>query len=426
VVEVNGVRSMRWLEISDPTEVDITIVPKGDDVLSLAMGQFCRLNVRLGEYAAAPGYVELPLTEPHDTRWDEKELFDLRIMFHGPKFQGVTSMGPIGTDGMLATFDHLDTPGSLLDNLGKMVAYWVIDHRGYLGEGALPTGLGNVEFFGDYPEPGTPIRCDIRIQDLQRDSVRANGELILPDGTVWCRVTNWTSLVFHLDEMMEPVYHRPSESTLVEAQPGGWNIVRERWPNGTSREMTARRYLNRFERDIYNKLNLMEQRRSLLDVIAAKDSVRFWLDHLHEWRLYPAEVVMVPDGPRRYKAWKSEAIPEGYDLHVTVCPLEWAAVAIVNHGSYLDIEARIVPEGGDAEAIARECAAEVAERNPGMRVDWVSEPEVVFPSLLGTTAHIAVAWTVRPEDESAGADPGPDAAGETAAEPDAAVEIPAD
>jgi hypothetical protein len=54
-----------------------------------------------------------------------------------------------------------------------------------------------------------------------------------------------------------------------------------------------------------------------------------------------------------------------------------------------------------------------------MQVAWVPEPEVVFPSLLGTTAHIAAAWTVRPEEvEADGAAASPASAEAATGSPD--------
>jgi hypothetical protein len=327
-------------------------------------------------------------------------------MFHGPLYQGVDDMGPTGEEGMLGTFTHLETPGSLLDNFGKLVAYWVIDKRGYIGEGALPTGLGRIEYFGDEPEPGTKVRCDIRIVELKRDQVRSDGYLVLPDGRIWCRVENWTSLVFHLDELMERVYHGPSDNHCTEPQPGGWNVVRERWPGGTSRDMTARRYLNRAERQVYEAMPLVDQRRWLLDLVAVKDSVRLWLKHVLGVLTYPAEITVVPDGPTHMLVngpWQ-QLKPEWaeWPLRVTISQLEWLTAVIVTHtDEYLDIEAMVVAPGSDANEVARQAQATVAARNPGRTVQCVSEPDLVVPSFVSDTVDIAVAWTERPADEHA-------------------------
>jgi malonyl CoA-acyl carrier protein transacylase len=402
IVEVFGVRNLRWLDLSDPTDVDIRIVPKGEDVLSLALGGFCRLNVRFGRFPPAPRHEEQPIAYARPTMFDARELFERKLMFHGPAFQGIDHMGPISDDRILGTFTHLATPGSLLDNLGKLVAYWVIDDRAAIGEGALPTGLGRVEFFGPEPEPGTTIHCDVRIRRAKISQVQADGVLVLPDGRLWCRLEEWTSLVFHLDELMEGIYHEPAHKVAAEPQPGGWTIVRERWPSGAARDMTAHQFLTRAERAIYFSKNLLEQRRWLLDTIAAKESVRLWLRDIEHIPSYPVEVTVEPDGPDRYRA-VSDRIPAHLDLRITVSRLNWATAAIVSHAEpHLDIEARVVPtdsEGDadpdEAERIARDAAAALAARNPGAEVAWVPMPDYVVPSVVAETIGIAVAWTVR-------------------------------
>jgi malonyl CoA-acyl carrier protein transacylase len=402
LIEVFGVRALRWLDLSDPVDVTVTVVPKGDDVLSLSLGQYCRINVRFGTYAPAPRHEPIPLTNSRPTTYTPEEMFAKNIMFHGPLYQGVDEMGPTGDEGMVGTFTHLETPGSLLDNFGKLVAYWVIDKRGYLGEGALPTALGRVEYYGPEPEPGTKVRADIRIVDLKRDQVRSDGYLVLPDGRLWCRVENWTSLVFHLDELMERVYHGPADNFCVEPQPFGWNVARERWPGGTSRDMTARRYFNRGEREVYDGLPLIDQRRFLIDAIAIKDSCRMWMKYGMNFPIYPAEVWYHADGPNRWLvtgAWAYVSDPD-FRLRVTTSSLEWLTVAIVSHtDEYYDIEARVVPPGADAEAIRREVHEAVAARNPGKEIESVPEPPFVVPSFLTDTVHFAVAWTKLPDDE---------------------------
>ncbi len=168
VVELSGVRNYRWLDISDPLDLEITIVPKGDDVLSIALGPYCRAQVRVGRFPAPAAPPRSPLVDPRPTRHTAREMFDQRLMFHGPAFQGVRALGPVGDDGMLGDFAALPTPGSLLDDLGKLIAYWAIDRAG-IGEAALPSGVASVELFGPKPGDGRPVHCDIRIVEVQRD-----------------------------------------------------------------------------------------------------------------------------------------------------------------------------------------------------------------------------------------------------------------
>ena len=393
VIELFGVRNYRWLDISDPLDLEIAVTPKSDDVLMIALGPYCRANVRVGTFPAPPRYEDPPLVNPRPTTHTAQEMFDLKLMFHGPGFQGIPAIGPIGDDGMLGTFDNLATPGSLLDNLGKLIAYWAIDFGG-VGEAALPSGVARVEWFGPKPAPGVEVRCDIRMVEQQRDLVRADGVLILPDGSIIARVEGWTSILFHLDELMEPLHHDPGHNDVAEAQPGGWYVIRERWPTGPARDLTARRYLDRTERAHYATLNLLEQRRWLIDVIAAKDAVRHWLRDTFGIACFPVQVALVPDGDRRFRV-ACDRIPAGHDPRVTLCPHEWTAVATVGDGGYRDIEAVALGDHADAAGAAGAAAAAVATRNPGVAVSQVERPAVDVPSRLEVPPPppFAVAWT---------------------------------
>ena len=393
VVELSAVRNYRWLDISDPLDLDITVVPQGDDSLAIALGAYCRASVRVGTYPERPRYEAPGLVNPRPTRHTAREMFDQRLMFHGPAFQGVTALGPVGDDGMLGDFAALDTPGSLLDDLGKLIAYWAIDRAG-IGEAALPTGVASVELFGPKPHDGRPVHCDIRVVEVQRDLIRADGVLVLEDGTLLARVRGWTSILFHLDELMAPMHHDAGRHDVTEPQPGGWYVVRERWPTGPARDLTARRFLSRPERAEYARLNLAEQRRWLLDTIAAKDAVRRWLRDRFGVESFPVEVTLVPAGERRFRV-ACGRIPAGHDPRVTLCPLGWVTVAVLGDGEFRDIEARLVSEAGGLAAAAEQAAATVAERNPGAPVASVERPVNVVPSRLEVPdpPPYAVAWT---------------------------------
>ncbi|HMG41368.1 MAG TPA: acyltransferase domain-containing protein [Acidimicrobiales bacterium] len=393
VVEVFGVRNLRWLDLSDPQDVDITIVPKGDDVLSVALGPYCRANVRVGSFPPAPRHETSPLANAHVPKVTAEEMFAKRIMFHGPKFQGIDTLGPTGDDGILAEFHHLDTPGSLLDNLGKIIAYWVIEQRNP-GESPLPIGVDRIQFFGPPLEPGVDVHCDVRIQELQLDLVKADGVLVLPDGRVWCRVEGWMSNVFHIDQVMEPVYHLTETHYADEPQPGGWSVTIERWPTGAGRDLTGRRFLSRAERERYAGMNLLEQRRWLIDLVTAKEAVRRWLGEHHGIESYPVQVSLVAEGEHRYRA-VCPLIPEGHDLRITVSTLNWLAVAVLGDGEWRDIETREVVDGADAAVVAEEAAAALRARNPGVEVQSVPEAPDVTPSSIAIVVipRFAVAWT---------------------------------
>jgi hypothetical protein len=200
---------------------------------------------------------------------------------------------------------------------------------------------------------------------------------------------------------MEPLYHRPATNYAVEPQPGGWTVLRERWFTGAGREMTARRFTTRAERERYGALNLVDQRRWLIETISVKDTVRHWLAETFGISAYPVQVVPVPDGEGRYRV-ECPLVPDGHEPRVTLSSLPMArdaiaiTTAVVGDGEYRDIEARQIFDGADPEAVASEAAGALAQRHPGARIASVPEPEHAVPSTLVDVPDpppFAVAWT---------------------------------
>jgi hypothetical protein len=209
--------------------------------------------------------------------------------------------------------------------------------------------------------------------------------------------------VFHRDELMEPMHYAPTTKYLTEPQPGGWSVVVERWPSGPGRELTARRYMARAEREIFDKLNLVQQRRRLIDTVAAKDSVRKWLWDTYQTPSYPVEISLEDDGEQRYRA-SSRLIPEEHDLRVAVSGVDWLAAALLTDGHHGDIEARVIPDDADPRHVGQEAADAVASRNLHVPVEFVAPVTTLAPSRIEAVQipRFAVAWTQHP---AAGADP---------------------
>jgi hypothetical protein len=139
---------------------------------------------------------------------------------------------------------------------------------------------------------------------------------------------------------------------------------------------------------VYDGLNLMDQRRWLLEVVAGKDSVRRWLADTYGIPSYPVEVTLAPDpeaGPGRWRA-VSALIPEHHDLRITVSSINWLAVAAVGDGAYRDVE---------ADPSVEAAVAAVTARNPGTEVSSVAEVTHITPSNIEVVVipSFGVAWT---------------------------------
>jgi hypothetical protein len=126
--------------------------------------------------------------------------------------------------------------------------------------------------------------------------MRADAELRTGDGQVWCQIEGWTTRRFATNEAIWNVKLQPGINTLARLCPGGWNAVREAWPDMASRDLIMRRYLNASERAHYERLTPRQQREWLLRAMAAKDAVRRWLWDRGCGPVYPAEVTVQDAG----------------------------------------------------------------------------------------------------------------------------------
>jgi len=344
-IGLEHVRALRWLAVEPPIDVTINATVTGPDRVRVSVDGFSR-----GTVVFADSYPEPPAadTTPLDgssvwgpTAWD---LYNDRWAFHGPQYQGVTEIGPLGPAGVTGTIEALPAPGALLDGAGQLVGHWVAMHT-EVDRLALPSVIEHIRFFGPHPAPGARFTCTVRVGELTDAFVRADLEMASADGPnagrVWCQIDSWQDTRFDTDDVVFPMLRDPEERIISERRPGGWFLATEHWRNSASRELIMRRYLNHHERPTYEGLNPKAQRQWLLGRVAVKDAVRQWLWD-HGWGpVFPAEVTVSNDESGRPLVevatargvdgadGPSAAGPSAEGLRVSLAHTEWAAAAIV-------------------------------------------------------------------------------------------------
>jgi hypothetical protein len=220
-------------------------------------------------------------------------------LFHGPRFAGITRVGVLGDDGISGTLVSLPARGALLDSVGQLIGHWMqVSHT--VDQDVLPARIGAVRRYGPQPPAGQPLDCTVRIRQVTETEMRADAELCTAGGQLWCRIEGWVTRRFATDDAIWKVKMDPGNNTLSWAAPGGWNVLRERWPDPASREMIMRRHLNAAERAEYGRITPLQQRRWLLGRIAVKDAVRRVLWERGAGPIYPCELTVsdTSDGVR--------------------------------------------------------------------------------------------------------------------------------
>ncbi|HEY3803591.1 MAG TPA: beta-ketoacyl synthase N-terminal-like domain-containing protein [Kofleriaceae bacterium] len=342
-IGLDDIRALRWMAVEPAVSIEIRAKLDGD-LVDVEIPGYARAMVRMAaQYPAPPPPSLPPLREPRPAPHTAREMYDHRWMFHGPAYQGVVDMGPVGADGVDGVIETLPAPGALLDCAGQLMGWWVM-HTETRDRLAMPVHVERVELFGPHPAAGSRIACNVRMRGVDAKDARADLQLHAGH-RVWARITGWTDRRFDSDDAVWRVLMYPETNALGVRGPGGVVTMTEHWTGAASRELMMRRYLTERERADYEALGPRARRGWLLGRMAAKDAVRF-----HHWDsgvglIWPAEIGVS-------NAASGQPIVDG--LALSIAHKDGTAVALVaEHGSSagVDLE-KIEPRAESFVAVA--------------------------------------------------------------------------
>ena len=161
-------------------------------------------------YPDPPEVVPLTMAAPERPEFSAEELYSERLMFHGPRFQGVASLDQLADEGVVGQLRTLPTDDlfrsmprprlltdcALLDAAGQIVGYWPLE-RVETGFTIFPIRLDALHIFGPRLPPGQRVICQVQMRDVHEKYVRADIDMILPDGRLWMRVEGWCDWRFY-------------------------------------------------------------------------------------------------------------------------------------------------------------------------------------------------------------------------------------
>ncbi|HEY6035150.1 MAG TPA: acyltransferase domain-containing protein, partial [Kofleriaceae bacterium] len=361
-VAVEDIRALRWLAVEPAVEIAMHAKLREPGLVDVDLPGYSRATVRFAAaYPPAPRAALPPLTAPRAAPHTAEQMYADRWMFHGPAYQGVTAMGPVGSDGVDGEITTLPAPGALLDCAGQLMGWWVM-HTEKRDRLAMPVVIERLELFAPHPVAGERVQCSVRMRDVGEVNVRADLELTRA-GTTWARITGWTDRRFDSDNPVWAVLMYPEHNALSVEDPGGFVTATEHWRGSASRELMMRRYLTERERADHERIGPRGRRGWLLGRIALKDAVR-----LHHWRqgerpLWPAQILVANEPNGR-------PIVDG--VHVSVAHKDDRAVAIVDADVDVGIDLeRIEPRTSSFLAIAFTPAEmELAQRGANVDAEY--------------------------------------------------------
>lgn len=241
-------------------------------------------------------------------------------------------MDEIGEDGVLSQLEVLPTnklfqsipnptlvtAPCLFDAAGQMVGYWPLE---YLTEGYVlfPIRVEELQLFCETPTVSTRVTCQMRIRRLTSQQLRADMDIVLPDGRIWMRVIGWEDWRFYWPDSFYEFWRFPNKEFITRPIPlpdllvpiecrmlEPWDIDNVIW-----QRLWVHLVLNHREREIYQ--NMQENKRRtewLFGRSAAKDVARIWLKHNESLELYPADIEIHNDAfgrPMFHGEWIHQA-----------------------------------------------------------------------------------------------------------------------
>jgi acyl transferase domain-containing protein len=369
-VRVEAVQALRWLAVAKPVPARFRTRYDGESRVHVSIEGFAEGTVVLADaFPPAPPPDVTPLQAEGPAPISAAQLYSDRWMFHGPAFQGVVEVGPLGRDGLRGVIETPAAPGALLDNAGQLLGLWVM-----LGTQtdrmAMPVKLGRVVFHGPPPAPGERVSCTVRIRSLGVREVIADLTLDR-GGHRWVEITGWEDRRFETDARLWPVMVFPERTLLAEPQEGGYLAFRDRYRSAPTRDQLARRFLSERERADYEAQPPRRQRSWLNERIAGKDAVREFVMRVLERSIFPAEVLLEGGDDRRGPSVTLLTESEDRDLRLSVAHGEDLAVALLAEGREPGIAVARISNAGTGRAASSGLPDEALLRGQDDPEEWL-------------------------------------------------------
>ncbi len=340
VTAVEDIFAAKWLAVDQPKELEIALEFDGRSRLRCELAGYFSATVVLGKaYAkapeAAPEALKGPLVHPRPFPTRAEDVYREGWLFHGPAFQGLAELGPMGDNGIDGRLRASAVPGALLDNAGQLVGLWIMAAV-EVDRFAMPIKIRRIEFFGPQPTSGE-LTCQVRVERLRPQDALSHFELSR-DATVWARVEGWENWRFESDSKLWD-FMRDSGRCALSDQRGTYTWLERPELSTPLSDDLARRYLRESERAHYQTLGRKKES-WICGRVAAKDAIRAYLwARGYAEPIFPAEIWIENDPHGRPLVKEA---PGGRELFVSISHKRGLGVACVGEKADLGIDVELV------------------------------------------------------------------------------------
>lgn len=340
VVGFDDVEAFRWLVVAEPVDITMSLVMREYPCVDVEIEGFLRGRAVLARhYPDPPVRAETPLRNPRACSISAPQLYSQNWMFHLEAYRGVSRLGPVGDDGIRGAIKVPPGPGSLLDNMGQLAGFWVMETQAYAPL-AMPIGIERVRFYGPPPALGDELECDIRIERLEDRDCWSNQQLVDAGGRVCVEMLGWHTRRYLMTGDFFQRVREVELRLLGESLAPGIVLFEDRYETANMREYIALRVLNQPELREYEALPPRRRRQWLNGRVAAKDAVRSYLWEEQGRRpLFPKELAISNSSDGAPLVHPHISTPYTGRLHVSLSHKGFLAAAMAaRHPVGIDIE----------------------------------------------------------------------------------------
>jgi acyl transferase domain-containing protein/phosphopantetheinyl transferase len=374
-----SVSTLNWLSIQNGQKLTLSVSAKKIDSHKVKVGIFTENRTPAAkavvlfsnQYPEQAVSSKLNLLKTKRSRLSANQVYKQKLMFHGPSFQGISSLDELSPDGVQATlkvlpvnkiFHSIDAPDLLFDPFlvdaaGQVIGCWTPK---YLKDGfvVFPAAIEKLNIWRKKPKVRDKLKCTVRIKDKKKKSLTVDFELVDSSGHVYLDGTGWTDIRLPLKTRTYQFLKRPQQKFLSQEwkinDVYGFNTKQEFNPiicflpelfgihETFWSSVWAHFLLSRKERQIFKDLSSARKADWLAGRIAAKDAVRLWLKCTHHIQVFPADVeIYETEGNRLLACGKWEEETNGEQLLISLSHSNGQALAITAsqvHGIGIDME----------------------------------------------------------------------------------------
>ena len=295
VVRFREVHAFNWLVVDKPTDITIRLEMKQYPEIEVAIEGYMKAKATIDKrYPIAANRFEgqrsgvferrskkrrVQFENQRPTAIDARSLYEDRWMFHGPAYQGVMQLGPIADNGICGRLKVTAGKGALLDNMGQLAGYWVMEQeRDCL---AMPISVDRINFYGPEPLAGDEFDCQIWVRHIDGVSCVTDQRLVNAHGQVVVTMDGWQTRRYQMDRQFFLRTKLIQQRLVSEVLDEGVVLFQDRYDTAIVRDYLARRFLNHLEMAEYEAAPPRRRRQWLNGRVAVKDGVRAYL-----WRKY--------------------------------------------------------------------------------------------------------------------------------------------